>query len=44
MSTAQAAARIAAHLAAVRRLHRGDVVVETDFNENWALRVYGDYA
>ncbi len=32
--------RIAAQLAAVRRLHRGDVVVETDFNRSLATCEY----
>jgi len=34
------AARIAAHLAAVRRLHRGDVIVETDFNRELSVGEY----
>ncbi|HEY7128592.1 MAG TPA: [protein-PII] uridylyltransferase, partial [Nitrospira sp.] len=34
------AARIAAHLAAVRRLHRGDVIVETDFNRELGVGEY----
>ena len=34
------AARIAAHLAAVRRLHRGEVVVETDFNRELGVCEY----
>ncbi|HTL60917.1 MAG TPA: [protein-PII] uridylyltransferase [Nitrospira sp.] len=34
------AARIAAHLAAVRRLHRGEVVVETDFNHELGVCEY----
>ena len=33
-------ARIAAHLTAVRRLHRGDVVVETDFNRELGVCEY----
>ena len=33
-------ARIAAHLAAVRRLHRGDVIVETDFNRELGVGEY----
>jgi len=33
-------ARIAAHLAAVRRLHRGDVVIDTDFNRELAVCEY----
>ena len=32
--------RIVAHLAAVRRLHRGDVVVETDFNRELGVCEY----
>ena len=34
------ATRIAAHLAAVRKLHRGDVVVETDFNRELGVGEY----
>ena len=34
------AARIAAHLAAVRKLHRGDVIVETDFNRDLGVGEY----
>jgi [protein-PII] uridylyltransferase len=34
------AARIAAHLAAVRRLHRGEVVVETDFSHELSVCEY----
>ena len=33
-------ARIAAHLTAVRRLHRGDVVIETDFNRELGVCEY----
>ena len=33
-------ARIAAHLKAVRRLHRGEVVVETDFNRELGVGEY----
>jgi [protein-PII] uridylyltransferase len=33
-------ARIAAHLVAVRKLHRGDVVVETDFNRELGVCEY----
>ena len=32
--------RIAAHLTAVRRLHRGDVVIETDFNRELGVCEY----
>ena len=32
--------RIAAHLAGVRRLHRGDVVIDTDFNRELAVCEY----
>ena len=34
------AARIAAHLAAVRRLHRGEVVMDTDFNRELGVCEY----
>jgi [protein-PII] uridylyltransferase len=34
------AARIAAHLAAVRKLHRGEVIVETDFNRELGVGEY----
>jgi [protein-PII] uridylyltransferase len=34
------AARIAAHLTAVRRLHRGDVIVETDFSRELGVCEY----
>jgi [protein-PII] uridylyltransferase len=34
------ATRIAAHLAAVRRLHRGEVVVETDYNRELGVGEY----
>jgi len=33
-------ARIAAHIAAVRRLHTGDVIVETDFNRELGICEY----
>lgn len=34
------AARVAAHLRAVRRLHRGEVVIETDFNRELGVCEY----